>query len=77
MGPRRPECGEREELQLPLQPQADIFSYREEKCQQCHPELAAPSILSFQGRWEGLAISRDISLKSEGHESSGSFLIEY
>lgn len=29
----------------------------------------------LQGRWEGLAVSPDVSLESEGHDSSGSFLM--
>lgn len=80
MGFKRPGGGEREGWLLTLQPPADIPFYREENRQECHSGLAPPSIIfpsavpaRLQERWEGLAVSPDVSLESEGMTHQGHF----
>lgn len=76
---------EREGPGLAKQLPTDIPSWMEEEHPECHPRLLPPSILSspvpslprLPGRWEGLAVSPDVSLESEGRDSSGSFLRRY
>lgn len=84
--PRRPDGAEREALWLALQPPADAPSSREEERQKCHPGWAPPSVSSPPVRSLPKAprevagaggLSPDVSLESEGRDSSGSFLIRY